>query len=275
MKVVKSKGKLVIVVGDQRTEVENAAIELAQGTTLEGDVPGYIDDATHAARMQTETSRSAERGKTGARAALLTDEAFKAEAIQAWGIDTSGSARKPSAAEVEAIRDQVRKAEVEPLQQKLTAADATVTTMRERGLRDAILTAAHAAKVDPELLAADPNNPDALPPFVAWHVGRFGFDAQTNTHAVVKGKNADGTPLYEYAAKTTAAAPYMGAAEYVSAWASKPENARYLKLDRQQVGGPAAPNASGGGASTIARGDAAAFGANLEAIAKGTVKVAA
>lgn len=234
---------------------------------------GFIAEEVHAVKLETETKRSFDRGKRGAKAELLKDEAFRAEALEAWQIDptkTGGSGKgKPSQDEIVAAQEQWRQKELVPLQKQLDEAKAGNGKILERVLNSELESAAAKAGVLPQFLERDPAT--GLSPFVAMHKHLFGFDDQTGTHA----RKAAGEG-WEYATKATKERPYLGPSEWVESWAKDERNRGFLGTTTQQVPGA---NAGGSGSGpkapgTVPRSSLTDGTVDIDKLAKGEIKVA-
>jgi hypothetical protein len=244
------------------------------GTEHDVDIPNAIDVASDefkqgykpiavhnhelaAARRSTEGLKKPED--------LLSDDAFKAQALTTWGIDPKGKA-KLSGEELAQLQEQIRTKEVKPLQDQLTKATATITSGRQSQLRSVIESHARALHVDDRFLASP--HEGAPPMIVAMLEPLFGFDEETANWAVKKGEK------FEYSSKPVDGQPWKGPIEFLAEWAGSDKGKGFLKDVRQRVAGPGgAQGAPAGSMKTIAGNDPLTFGQNLEGIAKGDVTV--
>src|SRR5689334_14339294 len=192
---------------------------------------GLLSQSQHDARMSTEARSQFARGERAGIKKAVEDDATRTTVIdqlrsgghlesdddEGDGGDGKKSKRKPSPEEVEAIRADVRKRELEPLKAELEGLKQETDRSRRIQLRSELITAARQAGVADVLLEGDIADEDNIPAFVAMHERRFGYDGEkTKGFALKKG---DG---FEYAKQVTDKQPWKTPGEYVTDWAADP-----------------------------------------------------
>lgn len=208
---------------------------------------------------------------------LLADKDFKEEALKSWGV----VARDEK--EIEKVREAIRGAEVAPLTEKLTKAQAKLAKVSRSRLEARLIARAAELGFDDTLLKSPVKGAPA--PIVGLLGGYFVEDEEKDDFFI---KDPSGNS-YVYSAKPTNEAPYKTVEEFVEEW-SKGAGKPFVRDTRQRVGGgdgkgvPRSAQRSSGGdddktqipeGGSVASGDPLEFGRWAEAIASGKATVAA
>lgn len=199
---------------------------------------------------------------------LLRDQEFRAKALETWGVKQ----REPTKDEQEriaAIRKELEEAEVTPLRSRLEESDTRVRRLLDRRLESELVQAALGAGVKPSLLTRRDGQPAAI---TAFFDGSLAYDEESDEFYAFDPRQERFVISAE--AGRNGGSTYKGIREVVTEWAKRPENVDFLHTQRQTGPGfSGTPGGGNGGSKVIDGRDARAFGANLEAIAKGDVKV--
>lgn len=248
------------------------------GQELELELPaeyGTREDFEPAIRAAVQEAVNADFARraagitANARQALVTDEAFKSEALQAWGIDLEKMG-KPNADTAQQIADAVARAEkeftrtrIEPLNKQVGVAETQLQKARGKILEKDILVAAREANVQDFLLKGVNGGPPAI---VGMVQQQFGYDADSDSWYVKAGDS------FAVSTKATQGRLYQDVAEYFTQIAGDKDFSGLFKDVRQTGPGVVEVGASRERAGVIAN-DPYLIGQNAEAIASGKMTV--
>ena len=172
---------------------------------------------------------------------LLADDAFRTQAIEAWGIKPDAKpdpnvAAQEFAQRLEAARADWTTKELQPFIDKLAKADERVGGVMKKLLHGSIMQAAVEAGIKPELLKPGPGG--SVAPLLAMLEPMFGYSEEYDGFFT-----KDGESSYKFSAKPDGGAPYMGVEELLGGWATDKDNA--WAVDAQRQVGPNAGDPKG------------------------------
>lgn len=205
---------------------------------IELDDNEYLTREQHEFRLKQTVEKRLARQATSIRTELLKDEEFVADVLKAKGIDPNKPGGKQLAeAEVIRIQEELRRGEVTPLKEKLTAIEGELGSEREERLVSSIESALVKAGAKKAIASR----------IAKIEATRFGWEAKSKSFAVKKGEE------FEFSGKATADRPYKGIEEFAEEWAKDKENADFIEDTRQR--GPDAKPGTGGGTSVRSKKD--------------------
>lgn len=224
----------------------------ADGTEIDVELPaGYVSPqeiaATHVPKdfMQSEIERRL-RGKADPDK-LLTDEAFRAKALETWGVKP-GKSEKPNGEDVEKLFGEWGTKHLEPVKQALTKAETRAKRALERDRDYQIVQAARDAGVKEQFLKAP--GPKAKPLIVKMFEDEAGFSEE---HDDWFAKDGDG---FAFSTQPTKDRPFRSIGEMVTEWSKDKANADWISDQRQRGAGLGTPGQGSAGQHVISREDA-------------------
>lgn len=206
---------------------------------------GLMTEAQFGERFATELARRGKSLEKKAREGALADEAFKEQALTAWGISPEvlkgGDLNKDKIAN---LRAEWAKAELDPIKGQLASATTEIETMRSNALVSEIIEGARGAGVKEQYLKSLGAN--SKPLIVAAIRDRYGFDPETKGWFT---KEGDG-----FAFSRSGKTPYRTVAEDFAVLADDKAFEDFFEKKK-----PSGPNARPGGSGPdvfISRADA-------------------
>ena len=265
------KRKVKVTIDGQEREVEIELPDTMVDTAAKEFNDAFIPMAVHNVQMAAARREGAGPKKED----LLKDEAFRGEALKAWGIDPKG--KGTGATDEEAVQKAVALATA-PLTQERDQLKGTLGKLLETTLDADIERFAREAGVKDEFLARA--TPNGKPVIVALLRENFGYAAEQGYHAAKGAKEGE----FAYSPKATSDRPWLDVPGFFESWKVSDAAKPFVKDPRQRISGPsptgqgpatttATPAPGGQVSKVISRQEASNPGADLEGIAKGTVVV--
>ncbi len=230
-------------------------VKLEDGTEVEVERPaGLLDEAevrekfmpkaTFEAELTTRVDSIITNKGLVDPATLMDSEDFKVKFMEHHEIASNKTADQYKA-DLASEAEKLRRKEVAPLQEKLTAANKRISVKNQRELSSVLLTAA-AGLVKTPLLKGSATS---RPAFVAMIGDNFGFSDEHDAWFV---KNADGS----FAFPKKGDAPYKTPEEFVEEWLEDEANSDFLAEAPSNLPGIKPGGATKGVRVTISREDA-------------------
>lgn len=245
-----------------------------EGKEIEVELPaGYLSPDEAAATMVAKTaveqivSDRLARHTKSVKTNLLQDEEFRTEALTAWNIKP-GEKGKGSAtpAEIEQAIQEAERTRFKPLQTENETLKGKLAKLTQSQLEAQIV--AHAAAVGVKKAYLTPLPGRKVPAIVGLVKDQFGYDEELSDWLV---RNEDGKS-FAVSGESGAPHPYKGVQHFFTDFSKNPEFREFLEPAQQGANHKGADKSSGNG-KVIARGDAEAFGDNVDGILDGSVTV--
>lgn len=244
-----------------------------EGKDIEVELDGYVSEAALAAEYipKAKHDRVVHEERAKAKRSTLTsalnDEAFKTQALAAWGIDLTknASGEKLSDQQLAAAKADWEAKALRPLQEQLTAKDAGLTKLQQKVLQKSIVAAAREFKVKPEFVETMKGS--SKPMIVSMLEGVFGLHDDDGEFYV---KKPDGSGFE--VSGGTGGSVYAGIEDYFAGLAKDKDSARFFDRPTQTVGSGNARSAASDTPGVVAN-DPMSIGMNLADIASGKAVV--
>lgn len=210
---------------DDPVEVSSDAIQWGEDESPDG----YVPREKMQSEIQRRVSSAKENAKDKARETLREDDEFTRSIVtDRFGIelDEDGNPQLEDGADPEKIAQRIEQEKVKPLQSKIEEKDETISTLRARDRRRAIMEAAQEAGVKPHLLKAPSEGADPL--IVQMTKDNFAFDPEHDMWAETEGED------FRYSSSPKEGAPFAGPVEFFKRLKKSGEYEEFFTDDRPE-----------------------------------------